>query len=649
MTTVITGLIQRGLRSHRARRLVKCVGDIALLSLAYYLSWELRFDGAIPESFRAVMMRYLPLLVFTKVILLVASGSYGAMWRRTGLPDLTALTAVLSLASVFLMTDVFLVVDQVQVRFPRSIILLDWSLSLVLLSAFRILPRALREKSVHLQPWLVSPGETRAIVAKSRAQNVVVYGAGDLGTSILSDIERKFRGSKRIVGIIDDDPALQGSHIRGIEVLGDRSALARLAQRTHIDQIVIAISAISGGRLREIVEHCRQFCPTVQVAPGLDELFLGKVTISDLREVQIEDLLGRESAQVELDELGLRRLLTDKTVLVTGAGGSIGGELCFQILKFAPRKIILLGRGENSIYATKQRLLPHADGIELEELIGDIINAPKMEHVFATRRPHVVFHAAADKHVPLMEANPDEAVLNNIIGTQNVLDAAARHGVEKVVCISSDKAVNPTSVMGCCKRVSELLVRSRVGSPTVSCAVRFGNVLGSRGSVIPLFKKQIADGGPVTITHPDVKRYFMTIPEAVLLVLQAGAIAKGGEVFLLEMGEQIRIESLALEMIRLSGLAENTIKLKYTGLRPGEKLYEELSFPHEIRHRTELVKLYRLEGEPVARAALDGRICALKTMGIEMDFPAIRQTLLELVPEYQPDGEAVPGRTLTFH
>jgi FlaA1/EpsC-like NDP-sugar epimerase len=432
-------------------------------------------------------------------------------------------------------------------------------------------------------------------------------------------------------------------------VLGDRSALARLAQRTHIDQIVIAISAISGGRLREIVEHCRQFCPTVQVAPGLDELFLGKVTISDLREVQIEDLLGRESAQVELDELGLRRLLTDKTVLVTGAGGSIGGELCFQILKFAPRKIILLGRGENSIYATKQRLLPHADGIELEELIGDIINAPKMEHVFATRRPHVVFHAAADKHVPLMEANPDEAVLNNIIGTQNVLDAAARHGVEKVVCISSDKAVNPTSVMGCCKRVSELLVRSRVGSPTVSCAVRFGNVLGSRGSVIPLFKKQIADGGPVTITHPDVKRYFMTIPEAVLLVLQAGAIAKGGEVFLLEMGEQIRIESLALEMIRLSGLAENTIKLKYTGLRPGEKLYEELSFPHEIRHRTELVKLYRLEGEPVARAALDGRICALKTMGIEMDFPAIRQTLLELVPEYQPDGEAVPGRTLTFH
>ena len=232
------------------------------------------------------------------------------------------------------------------------------------------------------------------------------------------------------------------------------------------------------------------------------------------------------------------RLLTDKTVLVTGAGGSIGGELCFQILKFAPRKIILLGRGENSIYATKQRLLPHADGIELEEIIGDIINAPKMEHVFATRRPQVVFHAAADKHVPLMEANPDEAVLNNIIGTQNVLDAAAKHGVEKVVCISSDKAVNPTSVMGCCKRVSELLVRSRVGSPTVSCAVRFGNVLGSRGSVIPLFKKQIADGGPVTITHPDVKRYFMTIPEAVLLVLQAGAIAKGGEVFLLEMGER---------------------------------------------------------------------------------------------------------------
>jgi FlaA1/EpsC-like NDP-sugar epimerase len=287
--------------------------------------------------------------------------------------------------------------------------------------------------------------------------------------------------------------------------------------------------------------------------------------------------------------------------------------------------------------------------VELEEVIGDIINYSKLDHVFAARRPELVFHAAADKHVPMMELNPDEAVLNNIIGTKNVLDAAARYGAAKVVCISSDKAVNPTNIMGCCKRVSELLVQSRVGSGTVSCAVRFGNVMGSRGSVIPLFKKQIADGGPITITHPDITRYFMTIPEAVLLVLQAGALSTGGEIFVLEMGEQIRIADLARQMVRLSGLPEDSIEIKYVGLRPGEKLYEELSFPYETLQRTELVKLYRTDPRPIRRAALEAEVAGLKKMAIDMDFEAIRQALKVLVPEYEPQESSAVASQLALN
>ena len=411
-----------------------------------------------------------------------------------------------------------------------------------------------------------------------------------------------------MLGFIDDDPALLHMSLHGFEVLGGRNVLPKVVARYgHIDQIVITISAISGRQLDEIVELCRQHSPNVQVAPSLDELFMGKVSVSDLRDVQIVDLLGRESAKVDFNEERLKTFLGGKTILVTGAGGSIGSELCFQILKFRPRKIILLGRGENSIYATKHRLLPHADGVELEEVIGDIINYSKLDRVFGRCRPELIFHAAADKHVPLMESNPDEAVLNNIIGTQNVLTAALECGAQKVVCISSDKAVNPSSVMGCCKRVTELLVRSQKFS-RVACAVRFGNVMGSRGSVIPLFKKQIADGGPITITDPNITRYFMTIPEAVLLVLQAGSLSRAGEIFLLDMGQPIRLLDLARQMVRLSGLREDAIPVQFVGLRPGEKLEEELSYPYETLLPTDQAKLSRLDGPSRVPADLTTKV-----------------------------------------
>jgi FlaA1/EpsC-like NDP-sugar epimerase len=618
------------LRNSRLRRAVKYLGDTALLIVAYYAAFALRFDGSLPPEYWHRFAFSAPLVVPTKLILLHHFGLYRYFWRYTGIPELSSLGKALSLATLFITADYAIAVGFV--TFPRSIILFDWCLSLLALAGFRTLPRLLRD---HPVAGLNLPKGLRNGKRAVR-QNVLLYGAGDLGASLAEQIKVTYSGAKRVLGFVDDDPALAHMSIHGFEVLGDRSVLPKIAARHgHIDQIVITISAIAGKQLNQIVELCRQYSPNVQVAPGLDELFMGKVSVSDLRDMQIEDLLGRESAKVDLDEERLKTFLGGKTILVTGAGGSIGSELCFQILKFRPRKLILFGRGENSIYATKQRLLPHADGVELEEVIGDIINYPKLDKVFSTRRPELVFHAAADKHVPLMELNPDEAVLNNIVGTQNLLTAALEYRTQKVVCISSDKAVNPSSVMGCCKRVTELLVRSPTYS-RVTCAVRFGNVMGSRGSVIPLFKKQIAEGGPITITDPDVTRYFMTIPEAVLLVLQAGAVSHNGEIFLLDMGQPIRLLDLARQMVKLSGLREEDIPVQFIGLRPGEKLEEELSYPYETLLPTDQPKLSRLESPCMAPWDLPSKIQQLKKLGINMDFEGIQRALQEVVPEYRP-------------
>lgn len=604
------------------------LGDALLLTGAYYAAFGLRFDGELPPDYWHRFAFSVPLVVLTKLLLLYHFGVYRCFWRHTGVPELTRVVKALSLGTLFVTADYAIAVGFVV--FPRSIILFDWVLSVIALAAFRVVPRLLRETPVRV-PNLQRMGRPAPV-----RQNVILYGAGDLGASLADQIAFTTARSKRILGFIDDDPALKGMNVHGYEVLGDAAVLPALVARYgHIDQIIITISAVSGPELDRIVESCRRFSPNVLVAPGLNELFQGKVSVNDLREVQIEDLLGRESAKVNLDEEQLQEFLRGKTILVTGAGGSIGSELCFQILKFRPRKLILFGRGENSIHATKHRLLAHAPGIELEEVIGDIINYAKVDRVFSTRRPDLVFHAAADKHVPLMELNPDEAVLNNIIGTQNILVAALQYRVQKVVCISSDKAVNPSSVMGCCKRVTELLVQSQRFSH-IACAVRFGNVMGSRGSVIPLFKKQIADRGPITITDPAVSRYFMTIPEAVLLVLQAGALSHGGEMFLLEMGQPIKLLDLAQQMVRLSGLREQDVPITFTGLRPGEKLEEELSFPYETVERTAQPKLYRLSSPSRVPRDLDEKIQSLKALGIAMEFEGIRHLLLEIVPEYQP-------------
>jgi FlaA1/EpsC-like NDP-sugar epimerase len=622
------------LRNGRLRQAVKYLGDTALLVGAYYAAFALRFEGTLPLEYWHTFAYSAPLVVLTKLILLHHFGLYRCFWRYMGVLELASLAKALTLGTLFITADYAIAVGFV--TFPRSIIVFDWCISLLALAGFRALPRLLHDSgafSLHLPI-------RRRNARRAVRQKVLFYGAGSLGASLAEQIKSTHSGTRHVLGFIDDDPTLAHMSIHGFEVLGNRTVLPKIADRHGgIDQIIIAITDISGKELHEIVDVCRQFSANVQVAPGLEELFLGKVSVSDLRDVQIEDLLGRESAKLSLDAEQLHAFLGGKTVLVTGAGGSIGSELCFQILKFRPKKLILFGRGENSIYATKHRLLPHADGVALDEVIGDIINYPKLDAIFRTRRPDLVFHAAAHKHVPLMELNPDEAVLNNIVGTQNVLTAALEHRVQRVVCISSDKAVNPSSVMGCCKRVTELLVQSHAFAPVAS-AVRFGNVLGSRGSVIPLFKKQIAEGGPITITDPDISRYFMTIPEAVLLVLQAGTVSRGGDIFLLDMGQPIRLLDLARQMIRLSGLRDGDIPIAFVGLRPGEKLTEELTFAYETVECTDHSKIYRLTGPSMAPWDLQAQIRLLKKLGVNMDFQGIQRTLREVVPEYRSLGDA---------
>ena len=621
------------MRKFRPRQWMKYVGDGALLFGAYYAAFALRFEGSLPPEWWHTFVYSAPLVVLTKLILLHYFGVYRCCWRYMSLRELLLLAKALSLGTLLVTADYAIAVGFLS--FPRSIILFDWCLSLMGLAAFRALPRLLHDSAPRRVRLPLGPRKAPQPIR----QKILLYGAGDLGASLADQIPSKYSGTRDVLGFIDDDPALAHMSIHGFEVLGDRSVLPRVAERLGpIDQIVVAISAIGGRELHAIVDLCRQYSPNVQVAPGLEELFLGKVSVNDLREVQIEDLLGREAAQLSLDTDQLDEFLGDRTILVTGAGGSIGSELCFQILKFRPRKLILFGRGENSIYATKHRLLPHVDGVELEEVIGDISNYSKVDAIFGSRRPDLVFHAAAHKHVPLMELNPDEAVVNNIVGTQNVLAAAVQHGVRRVVCISSDKAVNPSSVMGCCKRVTELLVQSQPYAPIAS-AVRFGNVLGSRGSVIPLFKKQIAEGGPLTITDPGMSRYFMTIPEAVLLVLQAGAVSRGGDIFLLDMGRPIRLLDLARQMIRLSGLREDDVPIAFVGLRPGEKLTEELTFSYETIEQTEQAKICRLNGPVRTPWNLQAQIRTLRRHAATMDFVAIHRTLHEIVPEYRPVGD----------
>ena len=464
--------------------------------------------------------------------------------------------------------------------------------------------------------------------------NTLIIGAGDAGATIAREIERYHKRSRKVIGFIDDDESKFNRLMGGVRILGNRHDIPSIVKENKVKEIIIAMPSVTRNEIRNIMEICSPLKCKVNTLPGMYQLLDDEVLVSHLHPVSIEDLLERDEVRLDMDIV--EHYIRDKVVLVTGAGGSIGSEICRQIMRVGPKQLLLLGHGENSIYLINQELKNiYKDG-PIIPIIADIRDKQQLDQIFTQYNPQVVFHAAAHKHVPLMEIQPMAAVLNNIYGTRNVADVAGRHGVERFVMISTDKAVNPTSVMGATKRVAEkVIIAMNDTYDTKYITVRFGNVLGSRGSVIPLFKKQIEAGGPVTVTDPEMTRYFMTIPEASQLVLQAGAMGKGGEVFLLDMGEPVKIIDLARNMIRLSGLEpDKDIHIKITGLRPGEKKYEELLTSEEGTNRTNHTKIFEAPLDTVDRDWLIEKISTFDSCETDMDVIGVLQ---DIIPTYTPN------------
>jgi FlaA1/EpsC-like NDP-sugar epimerase len=571
--------------------------DVVVLVAALWLACLLRFDFRIPMGEAISTLVQTPIVV---VVQLAALGWFGVnqfIWRYVGLAEMAAFVRAMLVSALVLVALRLSLPSILHVwRVPLSVTLVDAVLAFGGVVALRVARRAYFER--YEQHHTLPGGRVR--------KPVLFVGAGRAGIMAAREVQNTNELDIEVRGFVDDDPMKQGSVIHGVKVLGTTAALPTLVREHGIDHVVITIARAPRGSMRRIIEICEQNDIRARVIPGLFELLDGKVQVNRIRDVDIEDLLGRDP--VQLDPRDVSAFLENKVVLITGAGGSIGGELCRQVVRFGPKALVLVEQAENALFLIHKELQALAPDVHIVPVIADIVDVTRMEHVLSQHKPHAIFHAAAHKHVPMMEENPGEAVKNNVFGTRGLVDLADKHEVERFVMISTDKAVNPTSVMGATKRTAELYLQAKARtSRTRFVAVRFGNVLGSNGSVVPLFKEQIARGGPVKVTHPDMKRYFMTIPEASQLVLQAGTMGHGGEIFILDMGEPVKIVDLARDLISLSGLRPGVdIQIEFIGLRPGEKLFEELSVADEnadtTRHPKIFVgKLRALSIEVVAR------------------------------------------------
>lgn len=599
--------------------------DIISVILAAFISIYLRFDSnKIPADYLSLLISYMPLAVAIYLVSFYLFKLYGRIWRYASATELIAIV----MANIAASTAWYFISLYIGAVLPRSLYVFTGLLLIFFIGGSRL--------SLRFYSYVMNKPKYRQIQRKKN--KVLIIGAGDAGAMLLREIERYHIANRQVIGFIDDDKNKTGKILLGVKVLGTRNELVKIASEKGIDEIIIAMPSVKGKEIKAIISICKQTNSKLTILPGLYEIIEGKVSISQLRPVDIEDLLGRDP--VKLDTTAVKEYLAGKIVLITGAGGSIGSEIVRQVAKMQPKKLLLLGKGENSIYEITQELKINCPEVKTVPIIADIRDKERIKAIMDYFKPQVVFHAAAHKHVPLMEYQPAEAVRNNILGTKVVADEAAAHNVETFVMISTDKAVNPTSVMGCTKRVAEMYVQSmNKNSGTRFVAVRFGNVLGSRGSVIPLFKKQIAKGGPVTVTHPDMKRYFMTIPEASQLVLQAGAMAKGGEVFVLDMGEPVRIYDLAKDLITLSGLIpDKDIEIKITGLRPGEKLFEELLSAEDGTEKTTHKKIFTARIKEIDKAGLDREIRRILEI---TDGEEVVAALQKIVPTYTPNRENI--------
>ena len=603
------------------RILLLMLVDAIIITLSGPMAIYIRYNGYFADraiEFIEEIFRYLPLNIVISLVVFGVCRLYQGIWKYASASDLVNIIVACLLSTVSQTVGMTIL----KLEFPRSYPFLYFVILTGGVSVFRFMYRILG--------YIQSRKEGMSRTGK---RNTMIVGAGEAGYTLLKELQNSRFIDQHVCCLVDDDPGKHGKYLRGVLVAGSRYDICRLADESDIDEIMIAIPSAPHAVVQEILDICNQTSCKLKVLPGIYQLVNGEVSVSKLRNVEIEDLLGRDPVDTQVDSI--MGYVSGKTVLVTGGGGSIGSELCRQIARHEPKRLIIFDIYENNAYDIQQELKRDYPNLDLIVLIGSVRNTHRINGVFGQYHPDIVYHAAAHKHVPLMEDSPNEAIKNNVMGTWKTAQAADKYGVSRFVLISTDKAVNPTNIMGASKRLCEMVVQMMNNqSKTEFVAVRFGNVLGSNGSVIPLFKKQIEEGGPVTVTHPDIIRYFMTIPEAVSLVLQAGAQAKGGEIFVLDMGKPVKILDLALNLIRLSGYKPyEDIDIQFTGLRPGEKLYEELLMSEEGLQSTENDLIHI--GKPIEfdEALFHHQLEELDRLSRE-DSPMIKEKVMEIVPTY---------------
>lgn len=553
------------------RRFCLFAFDVVSIIFASYSALLVRFDfslDSIPQKYESVVLQILPLTIIATVLVFIVFRLYSSLWIYAGATELTYILGAGMSSGLVNMFLIMICRRKILVPLPRSYYVLYTIILIGCVFTSRYAYRAIRTL-------------LQKRVTDAEKKKVLIIGAGSAGDALIREINHSNYINMKVVGVIDDNHSKIGNYIHGVKVLGDRNTILTNVKELDVDEIIVAMPSVASSQIKEILDICKESSCELKRLPGIYQLVNGEVSVSKLRDVDVNDLLGREPVQVDLDSI--MDYVSERVIMVTGGGGSIGSELCRQIAKHNPKQLIIVDIYENTTYDIQNELKKNFPELDLVVLIASVRNTKRMEQIFEMYHPEIVYHAAAHKHVPLMEASPNEAVKNNVLGTWKVVQAADKWHVKRFVMISTDKAVNPTNIMGATKRICEMIIQTYdKHSETEFVAVRFGNVLGSNGSVIPLFKKQIEAGGPVTVTHPDIIRYFMTIPEAVSLVLQAGAYAKGGEIFILDMGEPVKILDLAKNLILLSGHRPNEdIMITFTGLRPGEKLYEEMLMKEE--------------------------------------------------------------------
>ena len=607
--------------------------DILILGVSYYTAHLLRFDFKIPQSRLALIPKTFLFIIAVKIMCFYVFNLYRGMWRFTSINDMKNIVKA-SVTSFVIIVFSILFYNRFE-GYTRTVFVIDMVFSILFIAGFRMMVRLYFE---HYNSLLVNGDKTLSKTGKVNTKKILILGAGNTAEKVYRLIRDTSSARQyNVVGYLDDHPVKKGKMIHGIRVIGKISDVKVIAEKAGVSEVIIAIPSATSKQMRRIVSLCKDAGVESKTVPSMSEL-LSDISMSSIRKVEYTDLLGRED--VKLDDCMIDELLAGKVVMVTGAAGSIGSELCRQICRFKPRRILLYEMAESPLYDIDLELRNIFEGVDVVPILADTQNMKQLERAFGTYKPDIVFHAAAYKHVPMLEAHAWKAVKNNIIATNNLAECAIKYSVDRFVFVSTDKAVRPTNVMGATKRIAEILIQNQKvynQCLTKFMIVRFGNVVGSAGSVLPLFKRQIAQGGPVTVTHPEVTRYFMTIPEASQLILQAGSMGDGGEIFVLDMGKPIKIDNIARDLIRLSGFEpDDDIKINYIGLRPGEKLYEELITEGEDIVKTDHKKIMVLCGSEHNLKKLNGNIDRLESLAEKQDTSKIIESLQEIVPEYSP-------------